>query len=250
MHLRFALARGLFVLLAGAAGLAEAAPRSRPELPELNRLIVEQTNHFRRSQGRDPVKPNAALAQAAAQFADYMARADRYGHEADGREPAQRAQAQGYQYCLVTENIAYQFSSAGFSTAELARRLVDGWIDSPGHRVNMLDADATDTGAAVARSPRSGRYYAVQMFGRPRSLHTVFSIANRSGTALSYEFGGETIRLPPRVTQTHEVCRPKPLSLQLPGQREPLRVQPAHGERYAVERQGTRYRLTQDGVSR
>lgn len=246
MHLRLlspGLA-GLAALLAAClAGPAESAPSRQPQLAEASRLIVTRTNGLRSEHGLGAVKPNAALASAAQQFAGYMASSDRYGHEADGRAPAQRAQALGYDYCLVTENIAFQYSSAGFATGELAQRFVDGWIDSPGHRENMLDPQATDTGVAVARSPRSGRYYAVQMFGRPRSLHIVFSLANRSGAALRYEFGGEAITLLPRVTQTHEVCLAQPLKIVLPGQ-DPVQLQPAHGERYVVVRSGGRLRVT------
>lgn len=232
------------------ASPAQAAPLREPQLAEASRLVVARTNELRRERRLAAVQPNAALARAAQQFAAYMAGSDRYGHEADGRAPAQRAQALGYDYCLVTENIAFQYSSAGFATDDLARRFVDGWIDSPGHRDNMLDPQATDTGVAVARSARSGRYYAVQMFGRPRSLHIVFSLANRSGTTLRYAFGGETITLPPRVTQTHEVCLAQPLKIVLPGQDGPLQLQPAHGERYVVVRSGGRLRVTKTAPGR
>lgn len=49
---------------------------------------------------------------------------------------------------------------------ELASRYFEGWKKSPGHRRNMLEASVTDTAVAVARSARTGRYYAVQLFGR------------------------------------------------------------------------------------
>src|SRR5207253_2501467 len=128
--------------------------------------------------------PNRALADTARDFAEFMARTDRYGHEADGQQPSQRATAHGYGYCMVAENIAFQYSSAGFRSGELARRFVEGWKQSPGHRHNMLEPDATETGVAVAQSPKSGRYYAVQMFGRPQALRVAFRIANRSTTTL------------------------------------------------------------------
>ena len=251
MHLRRFLSGGIAALWAACmAGPAVPAPSRQPQLAEASRLIVARTNDLRRERQLGAVQPNAALGRAAQQFAGYMAGSDRYGHEADGRAPAQRAQALGYDYCLVTENIAFQYSSAGFATGELAQRFVEGWINSPGHRENMLDRQATDTGVAVAQSPRSGRYYAVQMFGRPRSLHIVFSLANRSGTALRYEFGGETITLTPRVTQTHEVCLAQPLKIERPGRREPLQLQPAHGERYVIVRSGGRLRVTKTAPSR
>ena len=173
-----------------------------------------------------------------------MARTDRYCHEADGRQPSQRATAHGYGYCLVSENIAYEYSSIGFRSADLATRFVDAWKRSPGHRRNMLEPDATETAVAVAQSPRTGRYYAVQMFGRPQSMRIAFRIANRSTASLRYELGGEHYQLPPRVTRTHEQCRSEVLTLQLPGEDHATRIEPRNGERYAIERDGARYRLT------
>jgi uncharacterized protein YkwD len=223
---------------------APAQQRQRADAAEAARAIVAGTNSFRRSQGLANTTRNAQLDEVARRFADFMARSDHYGHEADGRTPAQRAQAHGYDYCVVLENIAYQYSSAGFRTADLASRFVGGWERSPGHRRNMLDPDVTEIGVAVVQSPRTARYYAVQMFGRPRAMHVEFRIANRSGTTLRYELGGETFRLPPRVTRTHEQCRAETLIVQLPGAEQPTAVQPAHGDRYAIERSNGRYRLT------
>ena len=48
---------------------------------------------------------------------------------------------------------------------------VEGWERSAAHRKNMLDRDATEIGVAVAHSPRTGRYYGVQVFGRPRGVN-------------------------------------------------------------------------------
>ena len=78
--------------------------------------IFEHTNAFRQQQGREKLKHDARLTKAASAFAAYMARTGKYGHGADGRTPAQRAEAQGYKYCTIAENIAFQYSSAGFTT--------------------------------------------------------------------------------------------------------------------------------------
>ncbi len=151
---------------------------------------------------------------------------------------------QGYDYCMVAENIAFEFNSAGFSTRQLARGLFEGWQQSAGHRRNMLDPDATETGVAIAQSPHSGRYYAVQMFGRPQALRVRLVIANRSGEPLRYELGGHSYQLPPNVTRTHEQCRPEVLTLHLPGEARATTLQPADGARYLVERVGSRVRLS------
>ena len=156
------------LLMLFAAGSAWAAVSPIPDAAQVASLVVDGTNRFRHDNGLAPVAPERRLAHAAREFAAYMAQTDRLDHAADGRQPWGRARAQGYDYCLVAENIAYQYDSRGFATAQLARELVSGWERSAGHRRNMLERDAVDTAVAVARSATTGRYYAVQMFGRPR----------------------------------------------------------------------------------
>lgn len=230
----------LLSLLSSILGLALIAPavsapaEKQPQLAQAERLVVERSNAFRQAQGLGPIEPDRALTAAAQAFAAYMARTDNYGHEADGREPSQRAQAQGYSYCMVAENIAMQYSSFGFDTEELAQGLVQGWIDSPGHRHNLLSPDATDIGVGLARSPGSGRYYAVQMFGRPARLLLKFSLSNRSRVAVSYQLDDKRFALPPGMTRTHEQCTAPALSVSLPGQ-DPAALKPANGTRYRIE---------------
>jgi uncharacterized protein YkwD len=59
------------------------------------------------------------------------AKSGKFGHEADGRQPGQRAEAQGYRYCTVAENLALNLDSRGFETKELARKAVEGWKARP-----------------------------------------------------------------------------------------------------------------------
>ena len=159
------------------------------------------------------VEPNLQLLKTARYFADFMARTDKYGHHADGSAPSDRAGKFGYEYCIISENIAYQFSSAGFGTQQLAVRLFEGWQNSPEHRKNMLDPNVSDTAVAIALSADTGHYYAVQIFGRPKSQTIQFSVANHAGVAVEYTVDDQTFPLPPRVTRTHQVCRPPVVSL-------------------------------------
>jgi len=149
--------------------LCSAAGAFAADIATVERGILEGTNRFRHEQGVGSVKSDATLDRVARRFATYLAATDRFDHTADGSTPARRATEQGYDYCLVSENIAYQYDSRGFTSDALARGLVQGWKDSPGHRRNMLDARAIDMGVAVVQSPHTGRFYAVQMFGRRRA---------------------------------------------------------------------------------
>jgi hypothetical protein len=212
-----------------ALGLAAPAAAGAVDLEQTAAAVVERTNRFREEQGLHPVKVDAALEAAAAHFARYMAKTGKYGHGADGRRPPERAAAQGYDYCIVSENIAYQYRSAGFGAAGvLAGALVEGWKNSPGHRRNMLERAVTETGVGVAQA-EGGRYYAVQVFGRPRAASIKFTLRNRSGEKVEYRIGAERYSLPARVTRTHMICKSAQLAI---GGR--FRAQATDGASYSV----------------
>ena len=189
-----------------------------PDLSAVSATITERTNAFRDEQNLGPVETNDGdLAESARQFAKYMARTGEYGHRADGSTPAERAEAAGYDYCSVRENIAYFEKAEGPKVADVeAETLVEkffvGWRESPGHRKNMLAGDVTETAVAIARAD-NGRYYAVQLFGKPASERIVVKVRNESGQPVKYRFGGQEWTLPPRVIRTHEVCQKSELSL-------------------------------------
>lgn len=197
--------------------------------------IVQQTNAFREVQRRAPVTAAAALTEAAQAFADLMARTDRYGHEADGRDPPERARQHGYDYCIVSENIAYRYRKPEFERHELAQSLVQGWESSPIHRHNMLDPDVRDTGVGVARSRKTGRWYAVQMFGLPKHAQIRFQITNETPQTIRYRLGERSFELEPRVTRTHLQCRDAEVSLDAPDPSSKI-IHPRTGKRYEVHR--------------
>jgi uncharacterized protein YkwD len=221
--------------------LAHGQAVRTPSLPEVKERIVTATNAFRKEEGKSPLRISRELDAAAEYFAGFMARTDKYGHEADDQKPAERATKHGYEYCIILENIAYQFSSAGFPTAELAERFVQGWKDSPGHRKNMLDADATEIGVAVAQSKETKRYYAVQLFGRPKSAEIVFKLTNPGDKSVRYQVDGEERTLEASYTVTHHRCRPPEVTF-LPDAKqdkaaasEAKKIRPQHGEQYIVQ---------------
>ena len=195
-------------------------------------MIIDRTNKFRQSQGLKPVRSDEELTKAAKSFASYMAKNDRYGHTADGNRPAQRAKKAGYEYCIVLENIAYQYKTSDFATETLGNRFFEGWKESPGHRKNMLNKYVTETGVAIVQSRDSGYYYAVQMFGRPRSQSIEFSLSNASSTTVSYKIDDRKYELPPRYRRTHTVCRPPQVVLMT---KEEQTIKPKNGSKYVIE---------------
>ena len=138
------------------------SPRGGPQLRKAEQEVFHLTNEFRKQAGREPLKAEKRLEKAAAYFAAFMARTDKYGHEVDGNKSEDRIAAYEYEACLTAENIAYAVNSDGFTTEDLARTFFEMWKKSPPHRDNMLDPDAKDVGIAIAFVPASGRYYVVQ----------------------------------------------------------------------------------------
>ena len=110
-----------------------------------------------------PLSWNPALGQAALGHSQDMAARRYFSHTAkDGSLATERAQRAGYHWQRVGENIAF-----GQHTPEQA---VAGWLDSPGHCANIMNASFTEMGAAygIAAGQRPGIIYWTQVFGRPR----------------------------------------------------------------------------------
>jgi len=195
-------------------------------IQSVEQAIIQKTNEFRESNELSAVKPDKSLTQAAKNFAEFMARTGEYGHRADGTTPAERAEAEGYNYCVVRENIAYRTNTGEVTAKSLIEVFVQGWIDSPPHRQNMLADYVTETGVGVATTDNV-TYYAVQMFGRPRSAAFQLKLTNESGEMQTIVFRAndqqDEVDLAPRTIVTLTRCFPTTISL--PGIDETLRVE-------------------------
>lgn len=182
---------------------------SEVSVSDVESAIVRRTNEFRKDHELSALSREPSLADAAKRFAQYMARTEKYGHRADGRTPAKRAKAAGYEYCVVRENIAYRTNTGEVSADSLTDVFVEGWIDSPTHRENMLAEHVTQTGVGVA-TDGGVTYYAVQLFGRPKSASIQLKITNRSDkthtVVIETDAGQDEFDLQPRMYVTTRRC--------------------------------------------
>ncbi|WDG44926.1 CAP domain-containing protein [Pseudomonas synxantha] len=95
-----------------------------------------------------PLSWSDALASAANSHTRNMANGNFFDHlDHDGRTPGDRAELAGYIAKNIGENIA-----AGLDTP---RKVVDGWLASPGHCANLMNPQFRDLGAAYAMDPKS-----------------------------------------------------------------------------------------------
>jgi uncharacterized protein YkwD len=118
--------------------------------------VVTLTNSERAAAGCGPVKVNAKLAGAARLHSQDQAEHDNMSHTgSDGSSPWERSERAGYDNA-IGENVA-----AGYRTAEA---VMDGWMNSDGHRANILNCDARAIGVGLAYAD-NGTPYWTQMFG-------------------------------------------------------------------------------------
>ena len=145
----------------GHRGTAPPAPgRSDTGAAGVLGEVVDRTNAERARHGLPPLGVDARLAAAAHAHSADMVRRAFFAHESpDGRQVWDRAVAAGYAYRKVAENIA-----AGQRSAE---EVVRGWMESPGHRANILDGDLAQIGVGRADGGSYGVYW-TQVFGTPR----------------------------------------------------------------------------------
>ncbi|MCM2371916.1 CAP domain-containing protein [Aporhodopirellula aestuarii] len=212
---RYLITSPILILLSLTQTTQADSPRSSL-LSEVEKAIVVQTNEFRQKHNLPKVEQDETLTETASKFANFMAENSKYGHHADGKTPAQRAKEQGYQYCVVRENIAYRTNTGEVTADSLIDVFVQGWIDSPPHRENMLADYITETGVAVATSDDT-TYYAVQLFGRPKSAAIQIKVTNQSEETqtLSTEANdsSDEFQMPPRSVVTMTRCFPTTLRL-------------------------------------
>jgi uncharacterized protein YkwD len=108
-----------------------------------------------------PLSVSRKLNDAAEVHARDMARRKFFDHRgANGSQPKDRVFRAGYQPRLTGENIAFG--------PESAEEAVAGWLASPGHCANIMDARFQHIGIGLASGRKRGQIYWVQDFGAPR----------------------------------------------------------------------------------
>ncbi len=189
-----------------------------PDVPAVETQIIAMTNTFRAENKLGSVKANAALTAVARAYATYIAKNGKLSHTADGRQASERISSGGYDWCEIGENLASFLDSRGFTSLDLAKSSVEGWINSPGHRKNLVAEHVTEIGVGVAQAAGDKpKFIAVQLFARPKSLEYEFQISNTSNVAVSYSFGGETQTIEPHYANTHTSCIPSALTFDSAG---------------------------------
>lgn len=216
-------------------------PAVIPDTPTVEAAVIEFTNAYRARQNLGALKANAKLTKAARAYAAYIAKSGVFSHTADGRQAGDRITSAGYAWCQIGENLALHVDSRGFEARALAEKSVEGWINSPPHRANMVAPSVTEIGVGVARAPdKDAKFISVQLFARPQSLQYEFQIANTADQNVSYSFAGEEHELKPHHAVTHTSCNPGEITFDnygggLWGKALSMRYEARDGQVYRLE---------------
>ena len=110
--------------------------------------VVALMNDYRAEAGLPPLHLDPSLTRAAEARMNEMAEGEWWAHVSpEGSSPFVHIPID-YDYAFAAENLA-----AGFDTAGL---LVQSWMESPGHRTNILGANYADCGIAVLDGATTG----------------------------------------------------------------------------------------------
>ena len=123
--------------------------------------VFELTNAERKKEDAAPLKLNAELSKIARAHSENMARQKMMAHNLDGKTPFDRMRAAGFAYSFAGENVGKGTPDVGLPT------LMKAWMDSEGHRKNILSTDFTDLGIGIARAA-NGEIYYTQLFAKPK----------------------------------------------------------------------------------
>jgi uncharacterized protein YkwD/Mg-chelatase subunit ChlD len=161
-----------------------AAQSASQGSPDFAQEVVILTNRERASNNLPPLKSNPQLGQAAQSHSQSMAD----GNYMDHLDPTtqstfdQRVSATGYDAIISGENVA-----AG---APNPQEVVQGWMQSPGHRENILRPNFREIGVGYAFDPsdtfpcggQSCKHYWTQNFGASQDVFPVVINGEESST--------------------------------------------------------------------
>jgi uncharacterized protein YkwD len=139
----------------------DVSPAS-PEVLAMEASVHDLVNAERVANGIGPLEHDDVLRLVARAHSQDMVERDFFDHvNPDGEDPFDRLGGAAYFYLAAAENIAW---NQGYDNADVIA--VDGWMNSDGHRANILNDRYTHGGLGVARRS-DGAWFFTQVFALP-----------------------------------------------------------------------------------
>jgi hypothetical protein len=181
--------------------------------------IINLTNQSRRQNSEGLLSENSELDKAAQAKADDMLARSYFAHTTpDGRTPWSFITGAGYSYLMAGENLAVNFTEA--EDVETA------WMNSPGHRANILNKDFQEIGIGISQGQYQGHsaIFVVQEFGAPAAQQVSL---NSQPTAV------QTEAVPPPAPIVKVVIK-TPTPIPVPASAAPATAVSGSGGQYQV----------------
>ena len=141
------------------APTAPAAPADSAELGAYEQQVVDLVNKERAAAGLSPLKANTKLASVAEKKAEDLRDKGYFAHQSPTYgSPFDMMKQFGISYTAAGENIA--------KGQKTPADVMNGWMNSPGHRANILNSNFTEIGVGYV-TDSNGTTYWVQHFIRP-----------------------------------------------------------------------------------
>ncbi len=147
----------------------DEVPEKPAKMSDVEILLIDKTNEYRKSNKLKLLSSNNKLTQAARNHANVMIETNNFSHQAGNTQPSDRAEQAGYRWQFVAENIAYRYGDLNFSDDQMAEAILQQWINSPGHNQNLLAKQANECGVSITLDEKTGRTYSVMVYAKPRN---------------------------------------------------------------------------------
>ncbi len=137
------------------------------DLSVVEKQVFDAINSIRQANGLYVLTTQSGLGALARVHSDDMLARDYLSHvNPEGKNPGDRIAAAGITVTAWGENIAM-----AEGLADPVEDIVQGWMDSPGHRENILRPGWTHTGVGVAQSGNT--FYFTQVFATMSAAKSV-----------------------------------------------------------------------------
>jgi uncharacterized protein YkwD len=125
----------------------------------LEQRLFAEINDVRIARQLPPLRWNTRIAEQARRHSERMLRHHFLSHEdPEFGGPGDRLSAAGIAWRACAENIYQEYGRS-----DPVRAAIQSWLESPGHRENLLNRTYTNTGIGIAIGPR-GEMIATQLF--------------------------------------------------------------------------------------
>lgn len=162
------MARGMAAIVLAIALVVQSGKASADNLDHIRAEALTLVNASRKAQSLPPLKLDQKLTTAAQFHASDMLKRSYFAHASpEGKTVGDRYRtAGGSRWLLTAENIAFFSNTPPPVTDNFLKHLQESWMNSPGHRKNILLKGITEFGFGLAVDTK-GTLYAVQTFAGP-----------------------------------------------------------------------------------